>query len=129
MRRIFSILLMLLVGLAPILEAAPAGALRSGWTGKVDESRIPACCRRHGQHHCMMDALEDESAPAAFAPNGCPCPQRSLPSTAPGVFALPGGSTVALLSLTRRRSLQIARAAAWTNERRAWPKRGPPQAI
>lgn len=129
MRCVFSILLTLLVGLAPILEAVPAGALRSGWTGKVDESRIPACCRRHGQHHCMMDALEDESVPVAIAPNGCPYPPRSLLSTAPGIAALPGGRAVVLLSLTRRRALQTARAAAWMNERRAWPKRGPPRAI
>lgn len=129
MRRIFTLLLMLLVGCAPILEAVPAGALRSGWTGKLDESRLPACCRRHGQHHCMMDAMEDDSGPAAKAPNNCPCPPRGLLSTAPSMAALPQTGIIGLLSLTRRRALQAARAEAWANERRSWPKRGPPQAI
>ncbi|MFC5863098.1 hypothetical protein ACFPT7_12400 [Acidicapsa dinghuensis] len=129
MRRIFSLLLVLLAGCAPILEAMPANALRSGWTGKVDESRIPACCRRHGQHHCMMDAMEDDPGLVVMGPSSCPCMPHSMPCTAPTLAALPGNSAVALLRLSRRRALQTIRDAAWTNELRMWPKRGPPQAI
>ena len=63
MRRILSILLLLVLGLGP---EAPATALASGlisgpasaWSGKVDESRLPACCRRNGKHHCAMSAGE-----------------------------------------------------------------------
>jgi hypothetical protein len=43
MRRGFSILLVLLFGLGPL--SAIAGS---------EDAGLPACCRRHGAHHCTM---------------------------------------------------------------------------
>ena len=67
MRRIVGICLVLLYWLGPLMALVPASA----------ESRLPACCRRGGRHHCMMNmaeraALEDGhthwSAPASKCP-------------------------------------------------------------
>lgn len=50
MRRLISITLLLLFSF-PV--AAPLFAL-----GGDAESQLPACCRRHGKHHCMMSVEE-----------------------------------------------------------------------
>jgi len=47
-RRLFSITLLLLFSL-PLIT--PLFAL-----GGTPESRLPACCRRNGAHHCMMSS-------------------------------------------------------------------------
>lgn len=44
MRRVFTFLLILQFGLGPLSVLLPANA----------ESRLPACCRRDGAHHCAM---------------------------------------------------------------------------
>jgi hypothetical protein len=51
------------------------------------ESQLPACCRRHGKHHCSMRMADmmrmmaaANSAPALEAP---PCPFYPAPTTAP----------------------------------------------
>src|ERR1035437_4665338 len=75
MRRFFSILMILLFGLGPLSATLPASA----------ESRLPACCRRHGTHHCAMSAkmaagesqASSESDPVFTTPLHCP----SFPAT------------------------------------------------
>jgi len=63
MKRILSILLMLVFGLGPLAEALPAST----------ESRLPACCRRHGAHHCAMKTQAlSSSAPSLALPSHCP---------------------------------------------------------
>ena len=66
MRRWISVSLVLFFGLWPL-----TGALEAS-----DDSRLPACCRRHGAHHCAMSmqiakALPD-GMPAVTAPMYCP---------------------------------------------------------
>lgn len=53
MRRLVSITLLLMFGF-PL--TAPLFAL-----GSTTESRLPACCRIHGKHHCMMSMEELEA--------------------------------------------------------------------
>lgn len=47
--------------------------------GAGEDLRLPACCRRHGAHHCEMSAdalsalgLGDSSTRTVRAPNTCP---------------------------------------------------------
>jgi hypothetical protein len=66
MRRLLSISMALFLGLTPLM----------GTLGASDDSRLPACCRRHGTHHCAMSmqmakALTD-GLPAVTAPMTCP---------------------------------------------------------
>src|ERR1039458_6653463 len=66
MRRCVSIFLVLCFGLGPL----------TGMLEASDESRLPACCRRHGAHHCamamQMAAMVAGSTPMLTAPPTCP---------------------------------------------------------
>jgi hypothetical protein len=50
--------------------------------GQDPDTALPACCRRHGQHHCtMLESDRDSSAHRFVAV--CPAwPQRAVPSQA-----------------------------------------------
>jgi len=69
MRRFLSFVLLAAIGLPAV---APALAL-----AQDTESSLPACCRRHGAHHCSMPR-PSSSAPA-FSER---CPSFPQPSTA-----------------------------------------------
>ena len=66
MRRWLSVLLVLFFGFWPL----------SGMLEASDDTRLPACCRRHGTHHCAMELqlalLAASSTPALTAPPTCP---------------------------------------------------------
>lgn len=68
MRRGFSILLIIVFGLMPL------SALVDG----SEDANLPACCRRHGAHHCSMNAgamrtmIARQSAAGFANPLTCP---------------------------------------------------------
>jgi hypothetical protein len=66
MRRSFGGFLILVFWLGPLLALLPAST----------ESRLPACCRRHGAHHCamapMQEGVANGAAPAFGASSHCP---------------------------------------------------------
>lgn len=69
MRRPLAVLLVLFFALGP----------GQAVFGASEDVRLPACCRRHGAHHCEMSAealsaLEQgrSSTPKVKAPNTCP---------------------------------------------------------
>jgi hypothetical protein len=70
MRRGFSIYLILFFGFGPL------SALAKG----SDDAGLPACCRRHGAHHCAMYA-ELMAMRARYGPD--PTPRFESPSTCP----------------------------------------------
>ncbi|HEV2576214.1 MAG TPA: hypothetical protein VGU25_03280 [Acidobacteriaceae bacterium] len=72
MRRLLSILLLAAFAL-PLV--APLIAL-----AQDPDAALPACCRRHGQHHCAM--LDRQKDPSAHQVNAvCPVwPQRAVPA-------------------------------------------------
>ena len=138
MRRSLSILLLLILSLG---SAFPAGAqtfasgLVSGWTGKVDQSRLPACCRRNGKHHCAMDSIgllgskdpaDSFGITTVGAKESCPFMPHALVSAATPLVAL----AHPVPSLTRLESslciLPQSTAPTRMTDRRGWPKRGPP---
>jgi hypothetical protein len=133
MRRILSILLLLVLGLGPAGAAdGLASGLRSGWTGKVDESRVPACCRRDGKHHCSMSAeqfadLSGETTVAAR--ESCPCMPQALASTAPQLSALAKNTPAAIGGLPAQfHASRAVTSVAHSGDSRDWPRRGPPAA-
>jgi len=95
------------------------------------ESRLPACCRRHGAHHCVMSAemaaqVDFGSAPMLTAPLHCPSyPGSVVPSTEPvqALAASPAGLPV-LLAVAH--SPAASRAAARLSQIRTRAGRGPP---
>lgn len=78
MRRGLSILLVLFFALGPL-----QGVLEGS-----DDASLPACCRRHGAHHCAMTeqmmammAQSSDSTPFVAAPGTC----SSFPNSVPGI--------------------------------------------
>ena len=65
MRRSLSILLIMIFGLGPLAAAMEGN----------EDVKLPACCRRHGVHHCAMGAAQSndgkQSAPAFAVPSMC----------------------------------------------------------
>ena len=93
MRRAASLILVLFFGFGPL-----AGLLQSS-----DDARLPACCRRHGKHHCDMseqDALAlaaSASGAVLAAPARCPSfPRYAATLVAPmhAMAAAPAGLPV-----------------------------------
>jgi len=100
MRRGLSILLILFFSLGPL-----TAVFRSS-----DESRLPACCRRHGVHQCSMAVrtakFQSGSEPSFTAPSTCPLypGQSALLITAPLAIA----GSVASLHLVSSRAHDVA---------------------
>lgn len=124
MRRSLCAVLILLFWLGPLAEVLPASA----------ESRLPACCRRHGAHRCAMsDAMasisrraSSGSAPALTAPAHCSSyPGNVLATTGP-IEALLASSTALPVLLATAHSPAAVRAGAYLRELGARANRGPP---
>lgn len=87
MRRGISILLALMFGLGPLSSILPG----------AEDASLPACCRRHGAHHCamaarmaaMMAAIESDGEASVTAPTTCPYyPGPTFALLLPAVHAL-----------------------------------------
>jgi hypothetical protein len=125
MRRALSISLIFLFGFGPL--AATLGA--------SDDASLPACCRRHGEHHCAMSArmlatMIDASPGKAIFTAPATCPEfpgtASATTTAPQAMASVPVSQPALLVQPHTR--QSTRAAARLSQICTRTGRGPPPA-
>ena len=126
MRRILSIVLALMVGLGPALATVPANALAFGWNTHGDESGLPACCRRHGVHHCAAGMQTRTTSETSISAAGCcPCWPHALASTAVPPAALGSYRQSLHIAIECRGTHQIE-ITAGIGDRRSWPKRGPP---
>jgi hypothetical protein len=124
MRRGLSIFMVLFFGLWPL----------TGMLEASDESRLLACCRRHGAHHCAM-AMQmaamtaSGSTPMLTAPPTCP--------SFPGFAAGPCTPRHALAAVVESLPVLMARAHSATRSRgdarvrpiRTHAGRGPPASI
>ncbi|WP_263357326.1 hypothetical protein [Acidicapsa ligni] len=128
MRRILTILLMLVLGIGPAMAAVPTGALSAGWDAIQNDSRLPACCRRNGAHHCAMTQMNsgDNKQTSLSAPNCCPCMPHAVASTVVSDYALVGSAAHQSALLSEARTAQASETAARISAMRTWPKRGPP---
>ena len=123
MRRALSICLIFFFGFGPLSAAFQAD----------EESRLPACCRRHGAHHCAMSnsmmAQMVEAAsgkPILTAPSHCPLyPNGSCVLNTP-VHALAPSTNGLPALLAQEHSLIAARASARVSQLRTRANRGPP---
>jgi hypothetical protein len=124
MRRTVCVSLILLFWLGPFAAALPATA----------ETRLPACCRRSGAHHCAMPAAmvviavhaSPGSAPRLTAPAHCSSyPGFMLASTGP-IEALITSPAWLGVTLAEPHSPAARRAAARLSELRTRANRGPP---
>jgi len=127
MRRWLGVLLILSYWLEPLAAAFPAGS----------ESRLPACCRRHGAHHCAMSAemaanpaqAPTGSAPVLTAPARCPYfPSQMAASTTPA-SAMVASATGLPILLAAAHLPAADRAAALLNQVRTRTGRAPPSSL
>ncbi len=127
MRRALSIFLALIFGLGPLAATFQVRA----------ESRLPACCRRHGAHHCTMDAeaainptlASPSSSPAFNSPVRCPYfPGNSVASATP-VHALAASAEGLPTLLTQAHMPAAGRAAARLSQIRTRAGRAPPSSL
>ena len=122
LRRLISILLLAVLGL-PL--AAPLFAATS-----QSESRLPACCRKNGKHHCMggMEMQAASSAEPSFRTPLEKCPfAPAMPAVLHGKAGTPGrvqriGARLAVQPVVGERA-ESKRLACRT---RSHQKRGPP---
>jgi len=124
MRRVFPILLILVFSLGPLLPTL----------GASEDTRLPACCRRHGAHHCAMpsrvaDMMSKAGKPAFTAPASCPAFPRSSDATPPGQQALAAAPPSLPVLLAQMHSPVAARAAARVSQIRTRAGRGPPETL
>jgi len=127
MRRVFSIFLILLYWLGPLAAILPADA----------ESRLPACCRHHGAHHCAISAemaakvaqASPGSTPVLITPLHCPCFPGSIAATTTPIHALAASLVNLPVLLATAHSPEASRAAARLSQIRTRAGRGPPPSI
>ena len=126
MQRALSIFLILFFGFGPLSAASQ----------ESDESRLPACCRRHGAHHCAMsDSMMARMAEAVSGqttfttpshcplyPNGCCVPNAPVHALGPSTNGL-------AVLLAEDHSPVAARSAARMSQVRTRTDRGPPSPI
>ena len=134
MRRLLSILLGLCLGLGPVFAAAPANALatavESALTGKssaeIAEASLPACCRRHGVHHCAMHGDAATAGQTSIsAADCCPCWPHALASAAAPFTALAAEDGAVRVAVARRADAAVLDVPT-LRSLREWPRRGPP---
>jgi hypothetical protein len=123
MRRLLSILLVLFFGLGPLAATLEAS----------DDAHMPACCRRHGAHHCAMNlgtaVTTSESASSetiVTAPSTCPAfPGHGAATTsAPQALIATTPGLLSLIAETYAHSAALA--AARTSQIRTRSGRAPP---
>jgi hypothetical protein len=123
MRRALSICFIVFFGFGPVSAAFQAG----------DDSRLPACCRRNGTHHCAMSEsmmawmIEAVSGKPILAnPSHCPLyPNGGFVPNAP-VHALARSAEGLPTLLAQSHSPAATRAAARMSQLRTRADRGPP---
>jgi hypothetical protein len=126
MRRALSILMVVVFwmpSLAPVFSSAT-----------TEEASVPACCRRHGQHHCMMNEAEratlqalGAAAPEFRAPTPkCPYQQPAFRQAAQGAYAVPPSQVVYAALVSHPTGLAQTHSKWRVSRERSRQKRGPP---
>ena len=123
MRKILAIVLLLVLGVPSALPLFAAGR---------DDAGVPACCRRAGKHHCLMQAGEAGRASEAtreMRAAGEACPYRCALLTRAHVetgFAV-AASLRWYAGVLAHPAVQAQTESRWRVAReRARGKRGPP---
>lgn len=119
MRRILALSLLLLFGwtlLAPL------------WAPSA-EANLPACCRRHGKHHCCMGALATGQRGLATLQEKCPHSPGSASAVHSPTFkpeaSEPFYAEVVSLSARAPQTASLHRLSALRSQQ----KRGPPSPL
>ncbi len=124
MRRGFSIFLILFFGLGPL----------SAFVDGSEDAGLPACCRRHGAHHCAMYAeimamragRGIDPTPSFSAPLTCPLYHGPTFSMLMPAHALTAAAPKIRAEFTTAPSASFERIAVFSAPGHAYAGRGPP---
>lgn len=117
MRRALSISMILLLWMPTLAALLPGG----------EDVRLPFCCRRHGMHHCAMDADDGGvQTPAVKAPARCGQFPATLPATTTPAAVAAATRTEWPAMVSGIYSSVARREAARAGRLRAQVDRGPP---
>ncbi len=120
LRRMLAITLLIAFGSPLVLPLFAATA--------DPQASLPACCRRHGAHHCTMLMPGSSSGPA-FQTSPCP----SYPTAATPVRIAAASLTAPHLATAQQLSnpapLVATNSSAYTFITAANPNRGPPSRV
>ena len=122
MRRLIGITLLLLFSL-PLISPAWALSATSG-------ANLPACCRRNGAHHCIMNMQQAESSGPGISlsatPQRCPACPATVTNLQHGDLSFQAASLIfaEIVSHPSLKAQTTARARVALD--RARHKRGPP---
>ncbi len=125
MRRALAISLILFFSIGPL----------SALLGESDDPSVPACCRRHGEHHCataakMASLIEAASGNASLtAPLTCPLFPRTVALAASSTQAFVPEPVALPILLAEYHSPLVARASARISQIRTRADRGPPSLL
>ena len=88
-----------------------------------EDSNLPACCRRLGEHHCVIAATGE----AGFIQERCPhFPSGSASLAASGMVAVTPAQAVFAAIVSHPAAHAQTEARYRISFSRAWQKRGPP---
>ncbi len=120
MRRVLSLVFTLFFSLGPLASCF----------GSADDARLPACCRRHGTHHCTMSGMAnaEQAAPKPVfaAPSHCPLYPDSIPASASSIAALATPVAHAVIAAAQDRVLLDEQQCSKKSPHRTCAGRGPP---
>lgn len=125
MQRALAISLILVFGMGPL----------SALIGDSEDASLPACCRRHGEHHCAMSASAAAMVAASSTSSGLTAPARcpnfpsALAATASWPHALTAASVTLLFLHAELHSPLAARASARMSTIRTREGRAPPVSL
>ena len=121
LRKLLSILLLALFGLPC---ASPLFA-----SGRQAGTGLPACCRRNGQHHCMMSgqvALPDHAPQLRSAPEKCPYTSGFALMTQPHLLVGTAAQTISALPISHHAGMEPTGFIPRSRRDPSCPERGPP---
>jgi hypothetical protein len=120
MRRLLALFLLAVFSFPLIAPAIPADA----------ESKLPACCRRHGKHHCAMmmdDAASTTGVSVGSVEPRCPLYPNSPSSPAGQYVAVLRSSGAIFGAIVSHPAIQLQTQAGYrVSFSRSRQKRGPP---
>jgi hypothetical protein len=127
MRRALALALVLFFSLGPLSATLQADG----------DSRLPACCRRHGKHHCAMGGQMSVAAmlassgatPIVTAPAHCPYFPNYLAQSMAPVSALAPTPVAIPAARVQTHSPSPIRATVRLTPLRARSSRGPPHSF
>ena len=123
LRKLLSILLLAVLSLTVV---APLPSF-----GRLDDSSVPACCRKGGRHHCLMNRGERSGANDHAMQIGgpiekCPCCPGTIPAVHPNVLGPPTSATAFASLISHPAGVAQTESKRRISSDRSRQKRGPP---